>query len=38
MIKIITVGALKENYLKEALQEYEKRLKKYTDIKIIEVN
>lgn len=37
MIKIITVGALKENYLKEALQEYEKRLKKYTDIKIIEV-
>ena len=37
MIKIITVGALKEKYLKEAIEEYQKRIKKYTDIEIIEV-
>lgn len=37
MIKIIAVGALKEKYLKEAIEEYKKRIKKYTDIEIIEV-
>ena len=37
MIKIITVGSLKERYLKEAIEEYQKRIKKYTDIEIIEV-
>ena len=37
MIKIITVGSIKENYLKEAIQEYKKRLSKYTNIEIIEV-
>lgn len=37
MIKIITVGALKEKYLKDAIEEYKKRIKKYTDIEIIEV-
>lgn len=37
MIKIITVGTIKEQYLKEAIAEYEKRLKKYTHIEIIEV-
>lgn len=37
MIKIITVGNIKENYLKEAILEYKKRLSKYTNIEIIEV-
>ena len=37
MIKIITVGQIKEKYLKEAIDEYLKRLKKYTNIIIIEV-
>ena len=37
MIKIISVGEIKEKYLKEALEEYKKRLQKYTKIEIIEV-
>ena len=37
MIKIITVGKLKEKYLKEAQEEYLKRLGKYTKIELIEV-
>ena len=37
MIKIITVGTIKENYLKKAIEEYKKRLQKYTQIEIIEV-
>ena len=37
MIKIITVGSIKEKYLKEAIDEYLKRLRKYTNIEIIEV-
>ena len=37
MIKIITVGYLKEQYLKDAINEYLKRLRKYTNIDIIEV-
>ena len=37
MIKIITVGSIKEKYLKDALLEYKKRLSKYTNIEIIEV-
>lgn len=37
MIKIITVGSIKEKYLKEAIEEYTKRLSKYTNIEIIEV-
>lgn len=37
MIKIITVGALKEKYLKDAIEEYQKRLRKYTELEIIEV-
>ena len=37
MIKIITVGSLKEKYLKEAVEEYSKRLRKYTDIEMIEI-
>jgi len=38
MIKIICVGKLKENYLKEAVLEYTKRLSKYTKISLIEIN
>lgn len=37
MIKIICVGKIKEKFFKEALEEYQKRLSKYTKIKIIEV-
>lgn len=37
MIKIITVGNIKEQYLRDAISEYEKRIKKYTKIEIIEV-
>lgn len=37
MIKIITVGSIKEKYLKDAIDEYMKRLKKYTNIELIEV-
>lgn len=36
-ITIITVGKLKENYLKDGIDEYLKRLNKYCNIKIIEV-
>lgn len=37
MIKVITVGTIKEKYLKDAIEEYMKRLKKYTNIELIEV-
>ena len=37
MIKIITVGSIKEKYLKDAIDEYMKRIKKYTSIELIEV-
>ena len=37
MIKIITVGSIKENYLKDAIEEYKKRLSKYTNLEIIEI-
>ncbi|WP_372996279.1 23S rRNA (pseudouridine(1915)-N(3))-methyltransferase RlmH [Lutispora sp.] len=36
-ISIITVGKLKEKYLKEAVSEYSKRLSKYCKLEIIEV-
>lgn len=38
MIKIICVGKIKEKYLKDAIEEYEKRLSKYTKLQIIEVS
>ena len=38
MIKIITVGHLKEEYLKDACKEYLKRLSKYTKIELIELD
>jgi len=37
MLKIITVGKLKEKYLKDAQDEYLKRISKYTKIELIEV-
>ena len=36
-INIICVGKLKEKYLTEALQEYSKRLSKYCNLNIIEL-
>ncbi len=38
MIKIICIGKIKENYLKEAILEYKKRISKYTNIEIIELD
>ena len=38
MIKIICAGKVKENYYREAIEEYLKRLSKYTKVEIIEVN
>ncbi len=37
MIKLICVGKIKEKYLKEAIDEYKKRLSKYTKLDIIEL-
>lgn len=37
MIKLITVGKLKEKYLKDASLEYIKRLSKYTKFELIEI-
>jgi len=37
MIKIICVGKIKEKYLIDAINEYTKRLSKYTKINIIEI-
>jgi len=36
-IKIICIGSLKENYLKDAITEYSKRLKAYCNFEIIEI-
>lgn len=36
-ITVITVGKLKEKYLKDAIAEYSKRLSKYCKLEIIEV-
>lgn len=38
MIKIICVGKIKEKFYTEAINEYLKRLKKYTKIELIELN
>ena len=37
MIKIVVVGSIKEQYLKDAIEEYKKRISKYTNVEIIEV-
>jgi len=38
MIKIICVGKIKEKFYREAIEEYMKRLSKYTKLEIIEAN
>ena len=38
MIKIICVGKIKEKFFKEAINEYQKRITKYTKLDIIEVS
>jgi len=37
-IQIICVGKIKENYLKDAISEYSKRLSKYCRLQIIELS
>lgn len=37
-INILCVGKIKENYLKDAIAEYSKRLSKYCNLNIIEVS
>ena len=37
MIRLLTVGKIKEQYLIDAINEYKKRISKYTKIEIIEV-
>lgn len=37
-VKLITVGKLKEKYLKDACEEYLKRLKRFCSINIVETN
>lgn len=37
MIKIICVGKIKEKYLKELIEDYQKRINKYHKLEIIEV-
>lgn len=38
MIKILCVGKIKEKFFKDAISEYSKRLSKYTNLQIIEVD
>ena len=38
MIKIICLGNIKETYLSDAIKEYKKRLSKYCDLNIIELD
>ena len=37
MIKIITVGQIKEAYLRDAIEEYKKRISRYATLEIIEL-
>ncbi len=38
MIKVVAVGKIKEKFVKAQIAEYEKRLKPFTKLEIIEVN
>lgn len=38
MIKIICIGKVKEKFFRDAIQEYVKRLSKYTKLEIVELN
>lgn len=37
MIKIVCIGKIKEEFYKEAINEYKKRISKYTNIEIVEL-
>ncbi len=37
MIKIICVGKIKESFYRDAIEEYKKRLSKYTQLEIVEI-
>ncbi|MBP3461693.1 MAG: 23S rRNA (pseudouridine(1915)-N(3))-methyltransferase RlmH [Bacilli bacterium] len=37
MIKIICVGKIKEKFFRESIEEYQKRISKYTKLEILEV-
>lgn len=37
MIKLICIGKIKEKYLKDAINEYQKRLTRYTKLDIVEL-
>ncbi len=37
-VRIIAVGKVKEKYLQEGIAEYEKRLRPYLDLQILEIN
>ena len=37
MIKIICLGSIKEKYIKEAIEDYQKRISKYIKLEIIEL-
>ncbi len=37
MIKIICVGKIKEKFFTDAIKEYEKRISKYSELKVIEL-
>ena len=37
-INVLCVGKIKENYLKDGINEYSKRLSKYCNLNIIEVS
>jgi 23S rRNA (pseudouridine1915-N3)-methyltransferase len=37
-VRIIAVGKVKEKYLREGIAEYEKRLRSYLDLQILEIN
>ena len=38
MIKILCIGKIKEDYLKKGIEEYKKRITKYSKIEIIELD
>lgn len=38
MIKLICIGKIKEDYLKDGIKEYQKRITKYTKIEVIELD
>lgn len=37
LIKLVTIGKIKEKFYKDALAEYEKRMKSYNKVEIVEV-